>query len=173
MAVKIRTDRYVFHVAYNFSREGISKRGILSSSGRHYDDLVFAHNGNYPTMDWYPFCFDEGWSWNMNFRWVERDPETYFKEVMRLYGDGETYSGYDFWQIDTKKLGKQWYIDEPAHKDFGYWHKPLYVYCEGDIPADCIRLFQFHEFVRTVSRDGVTSVLPEFRPAESWYGRSR
>jgi hypothetical protein len=155
---KITPLRYVYHVSYAFCREGIDKNGLLSAYSRMNDAYcVFAHNAGYPSMRWYPFCFDESFYWKEAAKFDSREYE--FMYFMMKYG-------YDFWQIDTRKAGIEWFIDKHGMDDFYEGiNYPFLIMAFDNVPRDAMRLFNFHESPKVLKREGVAHVEGYFRAA--------
>jgi hypothetical protein len=130
---KIKTNRYLFHVAHPISREGILKWGLLTNGKENsvIPEGVYAHNLlSKPTYDWYPFVLIGD----------------YDNELGKIYGN-EPLRLYDYWRIDTHKIDNEWFIDYAARGDFkvllGYDPKKMYVYTTKDISLRALTLFRF------------------------------
>ena len=155
---KITPLRYVYHVSSAVCREGIEKNGLLSAySNMNKAYCVFAHNAGYPSMRWYPFCFDESFYWESAANFDSREYE--FMYFMMKYG-------YDFWQIDTRKMDNEWFIDRFGMEDFynGISY-PFLIVTFDSIPRKAIRRFNFHETPKVLKREGVAHVEGYFRAA--------
>ena len=149
MEKKIRVNRYVFHVSYPSTRISILNNGIRVSN---YDYLnipkgVYAHNSEMPTILWYPMI------------WDYTEPE-----------------GYDFWRIDTKLLGEQWYVDQVLLNDCksaGYrTDDRLFIYTKAHVPAECLTLFRHQrpqEYSYTKEGVGHVRRINEFRKYQLIY----
>ena len=144
MEQRAEINRYVYHVTEKSNRESILKKGLFQSGGNYQNisNAVYAHNGVIPQYCWYP--------WNID--WLST----------RLLDE------YDYWRIDTRKLGAVWFFDHVMYKDS--FSRPinntLYVYTKNHIPAECLTLFTHQESKEYFyQKDGVAHVrrLPEFR----------
>jgi hypothetical protein len=132
---KIKTHRFLFHVAHPFFREGILKWGLLTH-GRENSIIpkgVYAHNLlSKPTHDWYPFV------WGIEF-------EIYYPFEKMLIGS--SLREFDYWRIDTHQIDNEWFIDYAARGDFrselGYDPKKMYVYTNKDVSLRALTLFRF------------------------------
>ena len=130
---KIKTHRYLFHVAHPAFREGILKWGLLAKE-KDYSIIpngVYAHNLlSKPTYDWYPFVLIGD----------------YDDELGTIYGN-EPLRLYDYWRIDTHQINNEWFIDYAARGDFkgalGYDPKSIYVYTNKDVSLRSLTLFRF------------------------------
>lgn len=150
--------RYVYHVYYAFCRERIEKKGLLSAYSFMNDAYcVFAHNAGYPSMRWYPFCFDESFYWESAATFDSREYE--FMYFMMKYD-------YDFCQTDTRKTDNEWFIDKYAMQEFynGISY-PFLIVTFDSIPRKAIRKFNFHETPKILKREGVLNVEGYFRAA--------
>ena len=155
---KITPLRYVYHVSYASSRRQIEEKGLQGSHNWMYDaNCVFAHNAGYPDWKWYPFCFDEPFYWEKTVDFDSRELD--FLYFMLKYG-------YDFWQIDTRKIDNEWFIDQAGMDDFyeGISY-PFLIMTIGSIPGEALRRFNFHETPRVMRGDGVAHVEGYFRAA--------
>ena len=78
--------------------------------------------------------------------------------------------GYDFWQIDTKKLNRKWYIDIPKKK-YGefFYASPLYIYTEGNTPPDVLKLYTLYPEPAVFKTDGVAHITSDFRENKEFY----
>ena len=134
-------NRYVYHVANRKTRESILKKGLIQSAEDYFNipNAVYANNGIIPEYCWYP--------------WV-------------IYWDF-LLEDFDFWRIDTLKLGAAWFVDRVMYKDsFAKSESTLYVYTKNHIPAECLTLFTHQKSKEYFyQKDGVAHVrrLPEFR----------
>lgn len=149
MEQRAEINRYVFHVTESCNRKSILKKGLLQSGVGHFNisNAVYAHNGIIPANCWYPFLLD----WNYSL-----------------------LDGYDYWRIDTRELGAEWFFDHVMYRDSfsGPINNTLYVYTKNHIPAECLTLFTFQESREYCSQsNGVAHVrrLPEFREHEWTY----
>jgi hypothetical protein len=130
---KIKTHRYLYHVAQPVFREGILKWGLLTHGSENsiIPNGVYAHNLlSKPTEDWYPFVYP-----------YESD-----YDLGNMYGN-DVVRAYDYWRIDTHQINNEWFIDYAARGDFakilGYDPKTMYVYTNKDISLRAITLFRF------------------------------
>lgn len=149
MEKKIRVNRYVFHVTYPSHRYSILNHGIRQSK-KNYSNIpegVYAHNSEIPTILWYPMI------------WDYTEPE-----------------GYDFWRIDTKLLGEQWYVDQVLLNDcksVGYrTDDRLFIYTKAHVPAECLTLFTHQkpqEYSYTKEGVGHVRRISEFRKYQMIY----
>ncbi|NER10026.1 hypothetical protein SAMN06265375_101443 [Muriicola jejuensis] len=155
---KIAPLRYVYHVSYASCRDSIEKEGLLANYSKMNEaKCVFAHNAGYPDMRWYPFCFDESFYWEKSVDFDSRDLD--FLYFMLKYG-------YDFWQIDTRKAGIQWFIDKHGMDDFyGGINYPFLITAFDDVPRYAMRLFNFHKTPLVLRGEGVAHVEGYFRAA--------
>jgi len=134
-------NRYVYHVAHRKVRESILKKGLIQSAVDHFNipNAVYANNGIIPEYCWYP--------WIIYWEYLLED--------------------FDFWRIDTLKLGAAWFVDRVMYKDScAKSESTLYVYTKNHIPAECLTLFTHQESKEYFyQKDGVAHVrrLPEFR----------
>ena len=149
MEQRAKINRYVFHVTNSCNRESILKNGLLQSGGNHFNisNAVYAHNGIFPEYCWYPFLLD----WNYCI-----------------------LDGFDYWRIDTRELGAEWFLDNVMYRDsvMAPFYNSLYVYTKNYIPAECLTLFTFQESREYCTQsNGVAHVrrLPEFREHEWTY----
>jgi hypothetical protein len=154
----VKTGRYVYHMTHKMNRKSIKKKGIIASAceGLGYSNAVFAHNSAVPTLYWYPFV-------NSRFEYVDiaEHPEYYFDfDSVGSYRDFKYLNDlYDIWEIDTVKLGKEWYLDKAALRDFGgdiFGGNELYVFTLGNISADCIRLVELKPEWKKINLEGVS-----------------
>jgi hypothetical protein len=154
----VKTGRYVYHMTHKMNRKSIKKKGIIASSCDDigYSNTVFAHNSTIPSLYWYPFV-------NSRFEYVgiPENPECYFDfESVGSYRDFEFMSVlYDVWEIDTLTLDNEWFLDNPALRDFGgdvFGGRELYVFTFGNIPADCIRLVKLNAKWKRMDLNGVS-----------------
>lgn len=155
---KVYTVRYVYHMTDRKNRLSIKKKGIIASAceGLGYSNAVFAHNSAVPTLYWYPFV-------NSRFEYVDiaEHPEYYFD--FDSVGSSRDFAHmtdcFDIWEIDTLKLGNEWYLDHAALSDFGgdiFGGKELYVFTYGNITVDCIRLVELSTRWKRTDLDGVS-----------------
>ena len=149
MEKKIRVNRYVFHVTYPSHRYSILNHGIRQSKKDYFNipEAVYAHNSELPTIFWYPMILDY------------TEPE-----------------GYDFWRIDTKLLGEQWYVDQVmlnSCKSAGYGtYDRLFIYTKAHVPAECLTLFTHQrpqEYSYTKEGVGHVRRINEFRKYQLIY----
>lgn len=149
MEKKIRVNRYVFHVTYPSHRYSILNHGIRQSKKDYFNipEAVYAHNSEMPTILWYPMILDY------------TEPE-----------------GYDFWRIDTKLLGEQWYVDQVLLNDcksVGYrTDDRLFIYTKAHVPAECLALFTHQrpqEYSYTKEGVGHVRRINEFRKYQLIY----
>ena len=149
MEKKIRVNRYVFHVTYPSHRYSILNHGIRQSKKDYFNipEAVYAHNSQLPTIFWYPMILDY------------TEPE-----------------GYDFWRIDTKLLGEQWYVDQimlNTCKSAGYGtYDRLFIYTKAHVPAECLTLFTHQrpqEYSYTKEGVGHVRRINEFRKYQLIY----
>ena len=149
MEKKIRVNRYVFHVTYPSHRYSILNHGIRQSKKDYFNipEAVYAHNSQLPTIFWYPMILDY------------TEPE-----------------GYDFWRIDTKLLGEQWYVDQvmlSTCKSAGYGtYDRLFIYTKAHVPAECLTLFTHQrpqEYSYTKEGVGHVRRINEFRKYQLIY----
>jgi hypothetical protein len=130
---KIKTHRYLFHVAHPTFRNEILKWGLFTN-GKENSIIpkgVYAHNLlSKPTYDWYPFVYP-----------FETD-----NNLEEIYGNN-ILTAYDYWRIDTHKINNEWFIDYAAREDFkellGYDPKKMYVYTNKDVSLRALTLFRF------------------------------
>ena len=104
-------NRYVYHVANRKVRESILKKGLIQSAVDHFNipNAVYANNGIIPEYCWYP--------WVIYWEFFLED--------------------FDFWRIDTLKLGAAWFVDCVMYKDScAKSESTLYVYTKNHIPAE-------------------------------------
>jgi hypothetical protein len=132
---KIKTHRYLFHVAHPAFRKGILKWGLLTNGKENsvIPEGVYAHNLlSKPTLDWYPFV------WCYEF-------EIFYPFEKMLMGD--PLREFDYWRIDTHQINNEWFIDYAARGDFkgvlGYDPKSMYVYTNKDVSLRSLTLFRF------------------------------
>ena len=144
---KIKTNRYVWHVASMNAYGRIRNSGLIAWN--ESKGLVFAHQYLRHPMGLYPFVFD-------GFFTATLQDELNICLV----------------RIDTHKLNKQWYLD-PARFDIewttedGYWsHHNLhqYVCVQGTIPPDVMDFYTYalerdKPELRVVMNDGVAHVV--------------
>jgi len=130
---KIKTNRFLFHVAHPANREGILEFGLLIHNRENsiIPNGVFAHNLlSKPTYHWYPFVLIGD----------------YDDELGTIYGN-EPLRLYDYWRIDTHQIDNDWFIDYAARGDFGkslgYDPKTMYVYTNKDVSLRALTLFRF------------------------------
>jgi hypothetical protein len=149
MEQRTEINRYVFHVTESFNRESILKKGLFQSGENHFNisNAVYAHNGIIPENCWYPFLLN----WNYCI-----------------------LVGFDYWRIDTRELGAEWFLDNVMYRDsvMDTIDNCLYVYTKNHIPAECLTLFTFQESrAYCTQSNGVAHVrrLPEFREHEWTY----
>ena len=145
----VDASRYVYHISYQCNRQSILQNGLKANSKPNtigYENAVFAHNCGEIDVEWYPLTMDK-YDWNCYY------PEEYYpdedclnEEIARVLDITDTIlhrfeDYYDVWQIDTEKLGRQWYRDDVAESEFEkslFRPEYLYVVTFGDIPRDCI-----------------------------------
>jgi hypothetical protein len=141
--------RYVYHISYQRNRQSILQNGLKANSKPNsigYENAVFAHNCGEIDVEWYPLTMDKH-DWNSYYP-EEFYPDDDFpdEEIPRVLDITDTilhgFEGYyDVWQIDTEKLGRQWYRDDVAESEFEkslFRPEHLYIVTFGDIPRDCI-----------------------------------
>jgi hypothetical protein len=155
---KIETSRFVFHMTLKKNRKSIAEHGLIASACNEmeYSNAVFAHNSEIPSIYWYPFV-----SSRYEYVAMHENPEYYFDfDSVGSYRDFKYLSDlYDIWEIDTVKLGKEWYLAKAALRDFGgdiFGGNELYVFTLGNISADCIRLVELKPEWKKINLEGVS-----------------
>jgi len=166
----VTTEHYVYHISYQSYRESIEQNGLLANSKPNsigYENAVFAHNCGEIDVEWYPLTMDK-YDWNCyypNEYYPEEDCPN--EEILRVLDITDTIlhrfeDYYDVWQIDTEKLGRQWYRDEVAESEFEkslFRPEFLYVVTFGNIPLDCIKRARIKVTFATTKFDwGVVSM---------------
>ncbi len=147
---RVVTERYIWHVTRRSHRQSILSIGLLPVHG-----LLFANNQNTATRYM--------WHWDLEFC---ESPG-----IEALMHDGDMVEKYcldarldlDFWRIDTKYAGVQWYQD-PAMDGWRTVHgediSHRYVCSPSAVAPSAIRLFTFdnreHDRVRVRELNGVT-----------------
>ncbi len=146
---KIKTNRYVWHIASMSAYGSIREDGLIAWDEAR--NLVFAHQYLRDPMGLYPFVFD-------GFFTATVADELNICLV----------------RIDTHKLKKQWYLD-PARFDIewttkdGYWtHHNLhqYVCVRGTIPPEVLDFYTYELYrerseLKIWRKDGVAHVVAE------------
>jgi hypothetical protein len=145
------TGRYIYHISYQHHRESIKQNGLKANSKPNtigYENAVFAHNADCLDVEWYPLTMDK---YDWGFCCPQETGQMQLDDtdvVLMRFEDC-----YDVWQIDTLKLGRQWYSDDVAEREFEkslFRPEFLYVVSFGDIPPDCIELARIEvDFVTT------------------------
>lgn len=151
----LRTRRFVYHVSHERHRASIDNEGLNTYKSCAPKPAVYAHNEPYPHLGWYPFCFDELYNWG------------YFGDD--FFELNNRYLGYDYWQIDTRKLKNEWYIDDIANEEFQDvtyrdYNPRRYILTFDPIPRGAIKLFRFQRDKEIiVRRENVIHV--HYKPA--------
>ncbi len=133
---KANTGQYVYHLSYKKNRQSIEAKGIIGYRNvkpQSNRGLVFAHNTNQVTLDWYWLCLDI-----YELQFCEDDEEHYpFREQLRYFVNKH----YDIWRIDNEIANKNWYIDFIGLNDcMGILKTDYYVKCFGNIAKEAITL---------------------------------
>jgi hypothetical protein len=160
---KIKTHRYLYHVAHPIFRKGILKWGLLTH-GRENSIIpegVYAHNLlSKPTYSWYPFLIFGH----------------YDMELGKMYGD-EPLRLYDYWRIDTYLIENDWFIDYAMKDEYSILDNGdpgnMYVYTTKDVSIRALTLFRFQN-QESLSFKGEKGVfhfrgINEFRPFDLKY----
>jgi hypothetical protein len=160
---KVNPNRFVYHVTSETFRDQIFRNGLIGKSSLahvNFKNPIFAHNLSVPNLNWYPFVLDSIWNWDTmdDFKLLNTSQYDYLKLQCMT-------KGYDFWQIDTRKLkNKQWFIDEVATNEFlNGINFPYYIVSEGNIPSYAIKLYTFHEEPSIKFYNGVAHIESDFR----------
>jgi hypothetical protein len=128
--------QYIYHLSYNKYRSSIEEKTLLG-----YRDmkpisergLVFAHNTEQISLDWYWLCLD---AYETQFYGVD-DESLSPRDQLRLFVN----KYYDIWRIDNDIANKTWYIDQIAFEDcYTEIKQDYYVKCFGNIKKEALTL---------------------------------
>jgi hypothetical protein len=160
--LKVKTNRFIFHVSESFNRKSILKNGLSGCALEMYGfrSAIFAHNSAIPDYNWFPFCFDVCWFWKQSVGFVgSNDKFDSFAYLTEKYG-------YDFWRIDTWKIKNEWFLDNIGMDDFYEGSKyPFFVVTFDDIPPSALKRYEFHPEHKVIKLDGVAHIQGRFRAA--------
>lgn len=157
---KVVPRRYVYHVSYKANRSSILNNGLIGSNCTtiKYRNAIFAHNAITPDYSWFPFCWDVCYDWDFNVKF--KNPNLDFAHNLSRYG-------YDFWQIDTKMLPHEWFVDTPAQDEFLDGSKyPFFIVTFGRIPPGALQLYKLHLEPKVTINNDVANIEGYFRPDE-------
>jgi hypothetical protein len=134
--VNAETSKYLYHLSYKSHRQSIlkdtlrGKRKALPFSNR---PMVFAHNTEEVSSNWYWMCLDI-----YEKQFCEDDEEHYiYRDKLRYFVNKH----YDIWRIDNDIAKKTWYIDQIGFEDcFADIKQDYYVKCFGEIKKEALTL---------------------------------
>lgn len=133
---KVDTGQYVYHLSYKSKRHSIAEntlkgyRDVKRFSNR---GLVFAHNTDQVSMNWYWMCLD---IYEKQF-YDEDEEHCAYRDHLRWFVN----KYYDIWRIDNEIANKNWYVDQIGYYDcFCDVKKDYYIKCFGNIPKEALTL---------------------------------
>lgn len=160
--LKVKTNRFIYHVSLSCLRKSILKNGLLGYACEMYGfrNAIFAHNSAIPDYRWFPFCFDACFPWENSVNFI--NSEDNFESFAYLT---DKY-GYDFWRIDTWKIKNEWFLDDIGMDDFFEGSKyPFFVVTFDDIPPSALKRYEFHPEHKVIKLDGAAHIQGRFRAA--------
>jgi hypothetical protein len=133
---KADTGQYVYHLTYKSKRDSIMEltlKGYRDMKPISNRGLVFAHNTEQVSMNWYWMCLDI-----YEKQFCDEDEEhCAYRDQLRSFVNKH----YDIWRIDNEIANKNWYVDQIGYNDcFGDIKKDYYIKCFGNIPKEALTL---------------------------------
>jgi len=130
----IKPGTKLFHVTESTKRQSILKNGLMGKlcTKDTNEPKVFANVGNEVSLAWWPFCFDETYSWSTEerdkFNKIGLSDKEYFEYKLQEY---------DYWEINYINLNRDWFIDY-ATKNYGFVE--YFLYTIGNIAPEFLTL---------------------------------
>lgn len=133
---KAYTGQYVYHLSYKSKRDSIMEltlKGYRDMKPISKRGLVFAHNTDQVSMNWYWMCLDI-----YEKQFCDEDEEHYaYRDQLRCFVNKH----YDIWRIDNDIANKNWYVDQIGYHDcFDDVKKDYFIKCFGNIKKDALTL---------------------------------
>jgi hypothetical protein len=133
---KAYTGQYVYHLSYKSKRDAIVEltlKGYRDMKPISNRGLVFAHNTDQVSLNWYWMCLDI-----YEKQFCDEDEEHYaYRDQLRCFVNKH----YDIWRIDNDIANKNWYVDQIGYQDcFNDVKKDYFIKCFGNIPKDALTL---------------------------------
>lgn len=133
---KAYTGQYVYHLSYKSKRDAIVEltlKGYRDMKPISNRGLVFAHNTDQVSLNWYWMCLDI-----YEKQFCDEDEEHYaYRDQLRCFVNKH----YDIWRIDNDIANKNWYVDQIGYHDcFNDVKKDYFIKCFGNIPKDALTL---------------------------------
>jgi hypothetical protein len=120
---KADTGQYVYHLSYKSKRDSIMEltlKGYRDMKPISNRGLVFAHNTDQVSMNWYWMCLDI-----YEKQFCDEDEEHYaYRDQLRWFVN----KYYDIWRIDNEIANKNWYVDQIGYHDCFCDVKKDYLY---------------------------------------------